>query len=154
MLPMEQHSVDACQHSSATVNGKISHAGEIMQHVNHEQGIGHREDAVQGEEMGTGVACQRMVLAEAAKLISTRFAYRRLLLSVGDRDPDPAVLEKLYEKHPNLRGSERIEPIRCSFCGGRADRIRSVMIEGNNAARICSNCAESIVESLAEASPE
>jgi len=125
-----------------------------MQHENHEHLLCSCNGAAQGEEIENGVTCERKVLAEAAKLISTRFAYRRLLMSVVDRDPDPAGLEQLYEKHPNLRGADMLEPARCSFCGGRADQMRAVMIEGNNAARICSNCAEVIVESLADASAE
>jgi len=101
-----------------------------------------------GPNDGAERARDRKDMAGVAKIISDRLAYRRLLLSVVDRGPDPAVLEALYAKQPHLRGSPMLESKRCSFCGGRTDKLRGAAIEGHNSARICTNCALSIVEEL------
>ncbi len=91
---------------------------------------------------------EREKAAALAELISARFRYRRQLLSFVDRDPAPAVLEALYAKHPDLRGSPMFEPKRCSFCGGATREKLSTMIEGHNSARICHRCARVIVDEV------
>ncbi len=117
-----------------------------IEQMSHE--LANSQQRVEEDRAGGECPGDRMDMAGVAKLMSDRFAYRRLLRSGVERDPDPAVLEALFAEHPHLRGTPMFTYARCSFCGGRAGKIRGAMIEGCDSARICTNCARLIVDEL------